>query len=169
MSEVLLTTRKYCVERRQTGVPGGSVDVVVHPGAAVILPILPDGRVLLIENYRYTLGQTLLELPAGTLDPGENPRDCASRELIEETGYAAGRLEPLIDYYPTPGFCTERMHLFLAHDLKPGSPRREPGERIENRPMEYEQVLEAIAAGRIIDGKTLVGVLCYDRFERGNG
>ncbi len=139
---------------------------VVHPGAAVVLPLLDDGRVVLIRQRRYAIGHELLELPAGTVDPPESPMTCALRELAEETGYRAGRLRPLVSFYSTPGFCTERLHAFLAEALEPGETAPDPGEDIRQVPMEYDEAIGAIADGRITDGKTIVALLYYDRFER---
>jgi ADP-ribose pyrophosphatase len=144
-------------------------DLVAHPGAAVVLPLLADGRVLLIRHYRFAVDQKLPELPAGTLDPRENPVECARRELAEETGYRAGRVEPLVSFYSTPGICNERLHAFVASELEPGETDREPGERIENVPMEYAEALRAIAETRITDGKTILTLLYYDRFVREQG
>ncbi len=140
---------------------------VVHPGAAVVLPLLDDGRVVLIRQWRYAIDQELLELPAGTVDPPEPPMNCALRELAEETGYRAGRLRPLVSFYSTPGFCTERLHAFVAEELEAGETAPDPGEDIRCVPMEYADALAAIADGRITDGKTIVTLLYYDRFGRG--
>ncbi|GAG48053.1 unnamed protein product, partial [marine sediment metagenome] len=144
-------------------------DLLVHPGAAVVLPLLADGQVLLIRNYRFAVDQELLELPAGTLDPPEPPEECARRELAEETGYRAGKLEPLVSFYSTPGMCNEQMHAFVASELVLGETELEPGERIENVPMEYAEALRAIGDGRITDGKTILTLLYYDRFVREQG
>jgi ADP-ribose pyrophosphatase len=144
-------------------------DVIVHPGAAVILPLLDDGRVVLLANYRAAVGAELWELPAGTLDGPEEPIACARRELAEETGYQAGRVTPLVSYYSTPGICTERMHAFVATELAAGEQRLEPGERIRVVPMEYEDAIQAVRDGRIIDAKTIATLLYYDRFVRDQG
>ncbi|MBU0637429.1 MAG: NUDIX hydrolase [Planctomycetes bacterium] len=144
-------------------------EYVVHDGAGVILPILDDGRVVLIRNHRVAVAQDLLELPAGCVEPPESPLECARRELAEETGYQAGRLEPLLSFYSTPGMCSELMHVFLATELKPGPTRLEPGEDILVEPMEYADALHAISAGRIIDAKTIVALLYYERFGRREG
>lgn len=166
---VLHSARKFRLERWTGHRPDGrrwEHEVIVHPGAAVVLPILPDGRVLLIANQRPTVRGELLELPAGTLEDGESPRACAARELVEETGWQAGRLEPLVEFYSSPGICTERMHVFLASELVPGAPAREADEVIRTVPMDWEEVHRALAAGRIQDGKTLVGLLYYDSRRR---
>src|SRR5690606_11394583 len=109
--EILLKARKFQVERRlQTDASGTHHirEIVVHPGAVTIVPILPDGRVCMIRNFRVAVGETLLELPAGTLEPNEDPAITAVRELTEETGYRAGRVEPLCDFYMSPGILNER-------------------------------------------------------------
>lgn len=141
-------------------------DFITHPGAAVILPLLGDGRVLLIANQRPAIGQELLELPAGTLDHDEDPRVCAARELTEETGYRAGKLEPLLSFYSSPGFCDERLHAFLASDLQPGRTALEPGEDIRPVPLELEEALRLIGCGAICDAKSIVSLLWYDAFRR---
>jgi ADP-ribose pyrophosphatase len=167
--ELLLQTRKFAVRRRQVSAADGGLrpyDFVVHPGAAVILPILADGRVVLIANYRVVLERELLELPAGTLDPPEQPIECARRELAEETGYEAGRIEPLVSFYSSPGICTEHLHAFVATGLTPGPTRHEPGERIRLVPLSWVETLAAIRQQRIVDGKSIVALLYYDRFVR---
>ncbi|MFQ5805095.1 MAG: NUDIX hydrolase [Phycisphaerae bacterium] len=164
--------RNFRVEQRDVRGRDGKerrYDLVVHPGAAVVLPILNDGRVVLISNHRFAVGQDLLELPAGTLDPPEPALECARRELVEETGYRAGKLEPLLSFYSTPGICTERMHAFVATELVLGERALDPGERIENTPMEYGEALRAIGDGRITDAKTIVTLLYYDRYVRERG
>ena len=170
--EIVFKSRKFVIRRREVPNPDGSphsYDIVEHPGAAVILPLLSDGRVLLISNYRVALERELLELPAGTLDPPESPLACARRELTEETGYEAGRLEPLVSFYSTPGICTEHMHVFVASRLRPGPQRLEPGEQIRLTPMEYAEALRAVGDGRIDDAKTMLALLYYDRYAGENG
>ncbi len=146
---------------------GGSVvkEIVTHPGAAVILPLVERDRVCLVENYRHALGRTLLELPAGTLNPGEAPETAAARELEEETGYRAGRFRKIAQFYPSPGFLTELMHLYVAEDLRPGTMRLDPGEQIKPVVMAYAEALRMAVSGAIEDGKTLVGLLLWDRLR----
>lgn len=171
-SKLIHTGRKFRLEL--CGVPDREgrlreYEVIRHPGAAVILPLLDDQTVVLIENDRVAVGKTLLELPAGTLNGSELPLDAAGRELAEETGYRAGRLEPLLSFYSSPGFCDERLHAFVARDLTPGPVDHEPGERIRVRPMEYRAALEAIQAGGIVDGKSIVTLLYFAFYRAGGG
>ncbi len=167
--EVVFRARRFTVEQHDLPDRHGKnrrYDRIVLSGAAVALPILDDGRVLLISNYRFAVGQTLLELPAGMLDDGEPPLECARRELCEETGYRAGKLEPLVSFFSTPGMCNEELHSFLATELVSGEAAREAGELIENSPMKVEEALEAVGDGRIKDAKTIVTLLYYDRYVR---
>lgn len=143
-------------------------EICVHPGAVVILPILPDGRVMLIRNLRYTVGEYLLELPAGTLEPGESPMNCAGRELIEEIGYLARKLRPLASFYASPGILTEKMHTFVATELEPHEGEKDEGEEIELQPMTWDEAIDAIRTGQIVDSKTIATLLLYDKFERQN-
>jgi ADP-ribose pyrophosphatase len=142
--------------------------LVVHPGAVLILPLLADGQVVLIRNYRYSADAELLELPAGTLEPPEAPVACAARELEEETGYRAGRLEPLCAFYTTPGFTNEFMHAFVATDLTPTAQRLEATEQIRVEIMPLDAALEASVDGRIVDAKTIAALqVYYYRVARG--
>lgn len=158
MSHVLLKTSRFTVERRSYDHPrAGRIvrEVVVHPGAVTILALLEGDRVVLIRNFRFAVGRELLELPAGTLEPPEPPVECAARELQEETGYVAGRLEPLGEFYTTPGFTDEHMHVFLATDLKPGSQALDTTEQIRVEILPLADALAATADGRIVDAKTI--------------
>ncbi len=142
-------------------------EVVRHPGAVVVLPVLDDNHVVMIENYRVAVGATLLELPAGTREPNEPPEVTAERELIEETGYRAGRIERFHSFYASPGIMDEEMILYLATDLTPGEPERESGEEIENRVLTWDEAMQALSSGRIKDAKSIVGLLLYrDRMRK---
>jgi ADP-ribose pyrophosphatase len=141
-------------------------EVVAHPGAAVVLPMLDDKTILLIRNRRYAVGTILLELPAGTLEKNEDPMNCAGRELLEETGYLAGRLKPIGNFYSSPGILSEKMYAFVAYDLEKKSAALEEGEEIEVQPTPYEDAIAMIRDGRIHDGKTITALLMYDRFMR---
>lgn len=143
-------------------------EVCVHPGAVVVLPLLADGRVLLIRNRRYAVGESLLELPAGTLERNEDPMNCAGRELVEETGFVAGRLKAISYFYTSPGILSERMYAYAAYDLQQAAASPEEGEEIELRPVAFDEAIEMVRRGDIKDGKTIAVLLTYDRFYRGN-
>lgn len=165
-SQLLLETKKFRVVRETQTTPGGQQktrEIVRHPGACVIVPLLDDGRVCLIRNYRIAVNQTLIELPAGTLEPPEPPLDTARRELIEETGYRAAKIEPLHAFFLSPGILDERMHLFLATGLSAGDTAREEDEEIENLLVPWQQAIDMIFKGQIQDAKTIVGLLWVDR------
>lgn len=142
----------------------GQRDVIVHGGAAVILPVLDDGRIVMIRNQRVGVNKTLWELPAGTLGPGELPADAAARELIEETGYQAAAIKPLLAFYPTPGICTERMNVFLATGLRHVGQALEDTEHIEVEAVEMDRALDMIRRGEIEDAKTIASILHYHTF-----
>src|SRR5215203_3769289 len=138
-------------------------EVVAHPGAVCVLPLFPNETVLLIRNRRYAVGQYLLELPAGTLEKNEDPINCAGRELLEETGYLAGRIKAIGNFYTSPGILSEKMYAFAAYDLEEQQQALEEGEDIELQPTPYEEALEMIANGQLHDGKTIATLLMYDR------
>jgi ADP-ribose pyrophosphatase len=141
-------------------------EIVVHPGAVVVLAFVDSTRILLIRNRRYTVDQILLELPAGTLEKGEDPMNCAGRELVEETGFLAGRLVPLGNFFTSPGVLSEKMYAFAAYDLEATQTNLEEGEEIETSPVAFDEAIEMIRDGRIHDGKTIATLLLYDRFHR---
>jgi ADP-ribose pyrophosphatase len=146
------------------------VDLLKHPGAAAVLPFLEDGRVLLIRQYRHAAGGYLLEVPAGKLDPGEGPKTCAARELEEETGWRAGRLESLGSIWPSPGFTDEKIHLFAAYDLRPAQQRLEADEVIELVPTDFDEAVRQVREGAIQDAKSVVAILMVaDRWAGGRG
>lgn len=164
--ELLLETPRFRVVRRQFRLPGGTPhfrEIIQHPGAVLILPVLDDGRIGLISNYRAAVDETLLELPAGTLEVGEDPQAAAHRELAEETGWQAGRMDYLFDFYMSPGILHERMYFYVARELRSGAPRLEAGEQIQPRPMTLDAALELCSTGKIRDAKTLVALLHYAR------
>jgi ADP-ribose pyrophosphatase len=144
-------------------------EVAEHPGGAVVVPLLDDGSILLVNQYRYPVKKHLYELPAGKLDPGEDPMVCAARELEEETGYTAGTLKKLTAIYTTPGFCSEQLHIYLATDLKksPGGQRLEEGESdLTIKQLPFEEVVRMIEREEIVDSKTICGVMLVDRQRR---
>jgi ADP-ribose pyrophosphatase len=139
-------------------------EVIVHPGAVVILPFLDDKTILLIRNRRHAIGQILVELPAGTLEKGESPMNCAGRELQEETGFLAGRMKPLFHFFSSPGVMSEKMYTFAAYDLKPTRTSLEEAEEIEVVATEFGDAIRMIRTGEIQDGKTIATILMYERF-----
>ncbi len=139
-------------------------EVVTHPGSVVVLPVLPDGRILLIRQYRHATRQYLWELVAGRMDPGETPKVAAARELIEETGYRAKRMRVFLDVFPTPGFLEERMFILLAEGLTAGEAEPEEDEKIVSHAYNRRQLEEMIHRGRLRDAKTIAGLLFYFRF-----
>jgi ADP-ribose pyrophosphatase len=143
-------------------------EVVVHPGAVAILPLPHADHVCLLRNHRFSVGQALWEIPAGTLEPGEAIDAAARRELAEETGYHAARWRKLAEFYPSPGILTERMYLFLAELLTPGPMQPERDERLEPQVVPWTQALAWTLDGTIQDAKTLVAVLLWDRLRAGS-
>lgn len=160
---VVYTGRRFEVEQIELDTPQGSVprDLILHPGSAVLLPITDDGRVVLIRNRRYAVGGDLLEVPAGTLEPGEDPKLCAGRELTEETGYTANSLELLGAFFPSPGTCTEVMHTYLATGLTPGEQSLDVGESITVAHFTLAEIAAMMRAGTLHDGKTLAALGLY--------
>jgi ADP-ribose pyrophosphatase len=140
-------------------------EFIAHPGAAVILPIVNDGRVCLIKNWRYSAGQTLLELPAGTLGKNEDPLVAAQRELTEETGYTAKSWKILTEFWVAPGVYGEKMWLYLARDLTPGQQRLDDTEQIEVALLPWDQAVSLALRGQIQDAKTILGLLLWDRLR----
>ena len=165
-SEVLLVTRRFRVERRVQTLADGTLnarEVIEHPGAVAIIPMVDDHHVCLVRNYRLAVDAWLLEIPAGTREPGEEPQITAARELAEETGYRAARIEPLCELLFSPGILHERMHLYVATGLTPGPTQLEVGEQIATQVMALDEVLGMIARGEIEDAKTVAALLLYDR------
>jgi ADP-ribose pyrophosphatase len=162
-------SRFRVVERLQRAADGSAVkrQVVMHPGAVVIVPMVDADRVCLIRNARIAVGITLVELPAGTLEPPEPPRECAERELQEETGYAAKQWHELPGFFMSPGILCERMHVFVAEGLTAGDPAREAGEQIDNLVVSWDEALAMIDRGEIEDAKTVAALLAWDRRRRG--
>lgn len=150
----------------------GSLEMIRHPGASAVVPLLDasnesdptsaaarDPLVLLIRQYRYAAGGYLYEVPAGRLDPGESPEQCAHRELAEETGYRAARVEPLLTMFTTPGFTDEKIHLFQATGLTAGEAHREADEFLELKPTRLSDAIRMIEQGEIQDSKTALALL----------
>jgi ADP-ribose pyrophosphatase len=137
--------------------------IIVHPGAVVILPILSDGRIVLIRQHRIAVEEHLVELPAGTIESGEEPIITARRELMEETGYRASKLTPLLKFYTSPGFVKEEMRLFKATGLTAGPTAQEDDEKIELFLTDMPTAIKMIQSGEIRDAKTIIGLLWYSQ------
>lgn len=180
MSDQLSTRRIYTgrvlnLDIDKVRFPNGSVgelEMIRHSGAAAVVPFLsdPEGedpQILLIRQYRYAAEEVLYEIPAGRLEPGEAPRDCAVRELAEETGCTAGSVEFLYTFYTTPGFTDEKIHIFMASGLTNGSTSHEADEFITTETVTLSHALELIQKGAIKDGKTTVGILFAAGFRAG--
>ncbi len=158
---LLFQGARFAVRKSPPGPGGIQREIVVHPGSAVIVPEVAPGRLLLIENQRVAAGRTLLEFPAGTMEPPEPPEACAARELREETGYQAARFSLLGRLYPAPGVSTELMHIFLARELTFVGQQLDPGEEITTLEMEAAELLRLARKGALEDAKTLCGLALY--------
>jgi ADP-ribose pyrophosphatase len=150
----------------------GELEMIRHPGASAVVPFLSDPlgedpQVLMIRQYRYAADGYLYEIPAGRLDQGESPRDCAMRELKEETGCTAEQVDHLLTMYTTPGFTDEKIHLFIATGLVVGETKHEVDEFLDLQPMRLSRALEMVEAGEIQDAKTALGLLFAAGFRSG--
>ena len=141
-------------------------DIIVHPGSVVIIPVLDDGRIVLINQFRYAAGQYLWELVAGHKEPGEDPAKGARRELMEETGYTAKRIRKLFEIFPSPGLLGERMDIYLAEGLTKGVAQPEDDEKISQKIVTLAEAERWIREAKICDAKTIAGLLYYSRFVR---
>lgn len=173
-SKTVYQGKVFWVTRDEVSEPGGvkaTRDVIRHNGSVVILAVdtktnPKDPDILLIRQYRHAAGKLLLELPAGRIEPGEKLIPAAKRELIEETGYRAKRWSKHATYYASPGFLTETMTILLAEDLTLGAAAPEEDEKIELHMTPLSEAMKLIHAGKIEDGKTLIGVLLYDSLKK---
>lgn len=141
-------------------------EVITHPGSVVVLPVLDDGRIVMIRQYRHATRQYLWELVAGRKEPEETPKQGAARELLEETGYRAKRFKVFLDVFPTPGFLEERMYVVLAEGLMAGEAQPEEDEKIEVRAYKVKELSEMMKNGRLKDAKSIAGILYYLTFLR---
>jgi ADP-ribose diphosphatase len=166
-SQMVYEGKVFGIRRDEVIEPTGvrtTREMITHPGSVVVLPVLPDGRVLLIQQYRYAARQYLWELVAGRMDPGETPIEGAARELKEETGYSAKKLKVFLEFFPTPGFLEEKMYLMLAEGLTPGEATPEDDERIIAKAYTRKQLDEMLRKKKLRDAKTIAGVLFYLKF-----
>jgi len=163
-SKVIYEGKAFGVRRDELIEPTGVRtvrEVVTHPGSVVVLPVLPDGRIVLVRQYRHACRQYLWELVAGRIEFGESPQKGAQRELIEETGYRAQKFSVFLDVFPTPGFLEERMYLLLAEGVTPGKANPEEDEKIVVASYTRKQLEQMIRTGKLKDAKTIAGLLFY--------
>jgi len=166
-SKVIYEGKVFSLRRETVIEPGGvraERDIIVHPGSVVVLPVFEDGRVLLIRQYRHTVGNFLWELVAGRKEPKETPVAAARRELVEETGYRAKRLRKLLHVIPTPGFVNEWMWIFAAEGLSEGAAHPEEDEKITPKMFTLKQIDSMIQRGTLRDAKSICGLLFYMRY-----
>jgi ADP-ribose pyrophosphatase len=164
--EIVYRGRKIQVAVDVTQAADGTTirrDVILHPGAVVVLPLVDADHVCLLRNHRFVVGETLWELPAGTLEPGEALEHAARRELIEETGYRAERWTSLGYLYASPGVLDEKLHLFVAEELTAGEARPEADEELEPRVLPWSEAMRLALGGEIRDAKTITALLLWDR------
>ncbi|MBA4189449.1 MAG: NUDIX hydrolase [Planctomycetaceae bacterium] len=167
--EIVHVGRKIRVAVDTTTTPDGQTirrDVVLHPGAVVILPILDAEHVVLLRNHRFTIDETLWEVPAGTVEPNEPLQLCAERELAEETGYVAAKWRSLGYLYASPGVLNEKLHLFIAEELTPGPPRPEADEDLQAVTVRFDEAIKMCLSGEIKDAKTITSLLLWERMHR---
>lgn len=158
------------LHRDRVSLPDGRTahrEYIVHPGAATVIPVFDDGRVLIERQFRYPLGRSFVEFPAGKIDRGEAPFSTACRELIEETGWRAGRMAHLTTIHNAIGYSDERIELYLATDLRRDVQRLDEGEFVQLEIVELDWLVDEVFAGRITDVKTQIGVLWLERLRAG--
>ncbi len=164
MAEDLIQTRTFTVARDTRSLPDGRTvekTLVRHPGGVVVLPFLDDDTIIMVRNYRVTLNDWLWELPAGTLEPPEQPRDCALRELREETGYCADRIEPFLEMHTAPGFCDELLWTFVARDLRHVGQDLRSDELMTVEPIRLAEAVDRAWRGGFKDAKTIATVCAW--------
>ena len=168
-STMVYQGKVFGVRRDEVVEPGGlraTREVISHPGSVVVLPVLEDGRIVMIRQYRHATRQYLWELVAGRIDEGESVKKAAARELREETGYRAKRYSEFLDVFPTPGFLEERMHILLAEGLTAGEAEPEADEKIISHAYTVEELKRMMQGRKLIDGKSIAGILYYLTFLR---
>ncbi len=165
-SEVVYKGRLFDVNLDTIKMDGGVIarrETLIHPGAVCMVPVDGDGRLLLVTQYRHAAGRRLLELPAGTLEPGEEPAAAVERELQEEVDRHPGKVVPLGGFYVAPGYTSEYIHLFVCTELRASAMDGDEDEDIEVVPLSVEEALAAIDDGRIRDAKSVIGILRFVR------
>ncbi|QNU65337.1 NUDIX hydrolase [Ruminiclostridium herbifermentans] len=160
------------VQKQTVSLPNGKEatrDIVLHPGASVVIPINEKGELYLVKQFRKPLDITTLELPAGKLDSAEeDPKICAERELMEETGLRAGKIEHLISIHTTPGFCNEVIHMYTATELTQGEACADEDEFLDVEKIHVSELVDMILSHKITDAKTIIGILMAEKIIKGN-
>ncbi len=168
-SRLVYSGKIFNVRRERVSEPDGVIctrEVVIHSGSVVVLPVFDDGSILLVRQYRHAARRFLWELVAGRIESGESPAAAARRELAEEAGYTARRLQKLLDFFPTPGLMSERMWVLAATGLTGGAAHPEEDERIVSRRFSWPTLERMMRRGTLQDGKTIAGLLFYAHFAR---
>ena len=168
-STMVYRGKVFGVKQDQVEEPSGvraTREVITHSGSVVVMPVFEDGHILMIRQYRHAARQYLWELVAGRIDPGESVKKAAARELKEETGYRAKRLSEFLDFYPSPGFLEERMHILLAEGLTAGEAEPEADEKIISHAYTVDELRQMIKTGELCDAKSIAGILYYLTFLR---
>ena len=171
-SDIVFKGQLLEVRRDEAVLPNGEIGIrewIKHPGAVCCIPILPDGKIGMIKQYRYAVRQEMIELPAGKLDKSERPEDCALRELEEEIGYRANNLTLLTNIHPAIGFTNENMWVYLAEDLTKTESNLDSDEFIELIPKKLEDAIDMVWSGEITDVKTIIGLLWTKRVMNSKG
>ncbi len=161
-AEDKFTGRVFTVRKLEVRLPDGRVanrEVVIHCGGAAICAVDSEGYMYMVKQFRIAASKEMLEIPAGKLEAGEDPKECAIRELKEETGVTAKNVIPIVSYFATPGYCTEKLHIFYATDLEKGNPDRDEGEFLHVKKYKVETLLDMVNKGEITDGKTVIAIL----------
>jgi ADP-ribose pyrophosphatase len=169
-SETLLKGRAFRIRRDHLKTPDGGetkLDIIEHGGSVVIVPMDKDGNLIFVRQYRHAAGMDLLELPAGTLEKGEDPAVCAAREIREETGFAADKIEKIGDFYLAPGYSTEFMHVYLAQDLRHDPLEADADEFLSVEAIPYAEAIQMATKGKIPDAKSLAALLLANRYLSG--
>ncbi|MBQ8828314.1 MAG: NUDIX hydrolase [Clostridia bacterium] len=165
-TETVFDGKVFKALKYDVSLPDGTLakrEVVRHSGGSAVIPVDENGDVYMVRQYRISPGENLIEIPAGKLEIGEDPFECAVRELTEETGLIAKNVEHLISFYPTPGYCSEKIHVYLATGLKKGNPNRDEKEFLHVLKYPLSELVKMVQSGEITDSKTVIAILLAER------
>ncbi len=167
-SETIFEGRVIRLQIDQVKLPNGETstrEIVKHPGAVSVMALTEENKLVLVRQFRKPLEKAILEIPAGKLEPGEEPKECAFRELEEETGYRAAEMEHLFSFYTSPGFADEYLHLYQAKGLSSGKRKLDQDEFVELVELTLDECMKRVASGEICDAKTVAAVLIWQNME----